>query len=162
LPAAPASVRAASAGFASAASVQTDLPNGVSLLSATTSHIGGTEQPAGANPSANMAPANAAAPAANSTEKFITVFPLAYRGVPLSKGSDYLTVVGGDGRIMVTRKRGMPAKVDATQPTVSASDAVKAARNDAGATFSSGSDPKPELQIWSTTSRTATFRGPLP
>jgi hypothetical protein len=147
LPSAPASARAASAGFASAASVQTDLPDGFSLLSATTSHIGGTEQPAGANPSANIAPANAAATAANSTEKFITVFPLAYRGVPLSKGSDYLTVVTGDGRILVTRKRGMPTKFDATQPTVSASDAIEAARRDAGATFA-GPDPKPELQVW--------------
>lgn len=147
LPSASASVRAASAGFASAASVQTDLPEGFSLLAATTSHIGGTEPPAGANPSANLSPATAPAPAANSTEKFITVFPLAYRGVPLSKGSDYLTIVGGDGRILVTRKRGMPTKFDATQPTVSASDAIQAARKDAGATFA-GPDPKPELQIW--------------
>ena len=114
LPSGPASVRANSAGFASAAAVQTDLPEGFSLLAAPTSRV--AEQPA----RASMAPASGAAPAAGSTEKFITVFPLAYRGVPLSKGSDYLTIVGGDGRMLVTRKRAMPNKVNATQPTVSA------------------------------------------
>ena len=116
LPSGPASVRANSAGFASAAAVQTDLPEGFSLLAAPTSRV--AEQPA----RASMAPASGAAPAAGSTEKFITVFPLAYRGVPLSKGSDYLTIVGGDGRMLVTRKRAMPNKVDATQPTVSAAE----------------------------------------
>ena len=53
LPSAAPSVRANSAGFASAAAVQTDLPEGFSLLAAPTSHVGGTDQPAGAN----MAPA---------------------------------------------------------------------------------------------------------
>jgi hypothetical protein len=148
LPPARAGARAASAGFAAAASVQTDLPDGFSLLAATTSHIGGTDQPANPNAGANLARAAAAAPAAGSpAEKFITVFPLAYRGVPLSKGSDYLTVVNGDGRLAVTRKRGMPTQFDATQPTVSASDAVQVARKDAGPNFAS-SDAKPELQIW--------------
>ncbi len=143
LPSAAASVRANSAGFASAAAVQTDLPEGFTLLAAPTSHVGGTDQPAGAN----MAPASAADRAASSTEKFITVFPLAYRGVPLSKGSDYLTIVDGNGQIQATRKRAMPSKVDATQPTVSATEALQLARKEAGATFS-GPDPKPELQIW--------------
>ena len=141
LPSAAPSVRANSAGFASAAAVQTDLPEGFSLLAAPTSRV--AEQPAGAN----VAPATGAEPAAGSTEKFITVFPLAYRGVPLSKGSDYLTIVGGDGQIQATRKRAMPSKVDATQPTVSAGDAIQVARKDAGAA-SAGPDPKPELQIW--------------
>ena len=141
LPSGPASVRANSAGFASAAAVQTDLPEGFSLLAAPTSRV--AEQPA----RASMAPASGAAPAAGSTEKFITVFPLAYRGVPLSKGSDYLTIVGGDGRMLVTRKRAMPNKVDATQPTVSAAEAVQVARKDTGAA-STGPEPKPELQIW--------------
>lgn len=145
LPPARAAVRAASAGFAAAASVQTDLPEGYSLRVAPTSHIGGTDQPA--NPSAGLAPTTAAAPAGSPAEKFITVFPLAYRGIPLSKGSDYLTIVNGDGRLAVTRKRGMPTQFDATQPTVSAGDAVQAARKDAGANFA-GSDPKPELEIW--------------
>jgi hypothetical protein len=144
IPSGPASARAASAGFASAASVQGDLPEGFSLLQATTSHIGGTEPPAGG---ANIAPTAAAAPAGSPAEKFITVFPLAYRGVPLSKGSDYLTVVTGDGRVLVTRKRGLPEKFDATQPTVTAAAAIEAARKDAGAAYG-GPDPKPELQVW--------------
>jgi hypothetical protein len=143
LPSAAASVRANSAGFASAAAVQTDLPEGFSLLAAPTSHVGGTDQPVGAN----AAPATAADRVASSTEKFITVFPLAYRGVPLSKGSDYLTIVDGNGQIQATRKRAMPSKVDATQPTVSAAEAVQVARRDAGAA-SAGPDPRPELQIW--------------
>ena len=94
-----------------------------------------------------MAPATAADRVASSTEKFITVFPLAYRGVPLSKGSDYLTIVDGNGQIQATRKRAMPSKVDATQPTVSAGEAIQVARRDAGAA-SAGPDPRPELQIW--------------
>ena len=143
LPSAAPSVRANSAGFASAAAVQTDLPEGFSLLAAPTSHVGGTDQPVGAN----MAPATAADRVASSTEKFITVFPLAYRGVPLSKGSDYLTIVDGNGQIQATRKRAMPSKVDATQPTVSAAEAVQVARKEAGAA-SAGPDPRPELQIW--------------
>jgi len=148
LPPAPAVARAASAGFAAAASVQTDLPEGYSLLPAATSHLGGTAQPATPGAGANLAAATAAAPAAGSpAEKFITVFPLAYRGIPLSKGSDYLTIVNGDGRLALTRKRGMPNQFDATQPTVSATEAVQAARKDAGPNFA-GNDPRPELQIW--------------
>ena len=143
LPSAAPSVRANSAGFASAAAVQTDLPEGFSLLAAPTSHVGGTDQPVGAN----MAPATAADRVASSTEKFVTVFPLAYRGVPLSKGSDYLTIVDGNGQIQATRKRAMPSKVDATQPTVSTGEAIQVARRDAGAA-SAGPDPKPELQVW--------------
>jgi len=144
LPPARSASRAASAGFASAASVQTDLPDGFTLLAAPTSHIGGSGGPAGANATVS------ATPAAGSTEKFITVFPLAYRGVPLSKGSDYLTVVNGEGRLLVTRKRGMPTRVDATQPTISSSDAVQIARKDAGSNFA-GIDAekiKSDLQIW--------------
>ncbi|CCE09503.1 exported hypothetical protein [Bradyrhizobium sp. STM 3843] len=142
LPAASAAVRAAAAGFASAAAVQTDLPDGYSLLPATASHIGAADRQASVAPGANPTAAAAAA-----TEKFITVFPLAYHGVPLSKGSDYLTVVAGDGRVLVTRKRGMPNTFDATQPTVAPAAAVQAARRDAGAAFG-GPDPRPELQIW--------------
>ena len=83
-------------------------------------------------------------------EKFITLQPIAYQGIPLSKGSDYTTVVGGDNRLLVVRRRGLPASVDATTPSVSALDAVAAARQVAGQAFT-GLDPQkinPALEIW--------------
>jgi hypothetical protein len=141
LPPGRTSMRAAAAGLAAAARVQANLPDGFALLSAPTSHIGGTARQAG------LAPAPGAA---DATEKYITVFPLAYQGIPLSKGSDYLTVVNGEGRLLVTRKRGLPTKVNATQPSNAARDAVAAARQAAGPQFA-GIDAervRAELQIW--------------
>src|SRR5262249_41760747 len=103
--------------------------------------------PATAAPSATP---SASTPASTESEKFITLFPLAYKGIPLSKGSDYLSVVDGNGRILATRKRGLPSKVDATQATVTETDAINAARQSAGSAFSS-IDPgkvRGELQVW--------------
>src|SRR6266436_4843592 len=146
LPPARSTGRAAAAGLAAGAKIQANLPDGFSLRGGSTSYL----PPRAPTPS-GAAPANVtAAPATDSSEKFVTLFPVAYQGVPLSKESDYLSVVNGEGRLLVTRKRGLPQQVDATQPTVAAVDAVGAARQAAGQTFSS-IDPekiKPELQIW--------------
>src|SRR5262249_26348709 len=143
LPPARPAARAAAAGLAAAARIQANLPDGLALLNGSTSHIS-------PRPQAAQAAAAPSASAADSSEKFITLFPLAYHGVPLSKGSDYLSVVDGEGRLLVTRKRGLPSKVDATVPSVSAVEAVSVARQAAGQAFS-GVDPekiKTDLQIW--------------
>jgi len=142
----PTQQRAAAAGFGAAAKIQARMPDGYSLLAGTTSHLPPRPAPTtAATPSATPTPA-----AADPTEKFITVYPVAYRGIPLSKGSDYLSVVNGEGRLLVTRRRGVPLKVDSTQPTVSAAEAIAAARQSAGQSFADV-DPeqtKAELQIW--------------
>jgi hypothetical protein len=144
--------RSAIIGFAGAAQAQANLPDGFALLPGKTSRIetpsstpvepGGTR----AAPAAPGAPANP--PAIN--EKFITVHPIAYQGIPLSKGSSSTTIVSGDNRLLVVRKRGLPASVDATKPDVAGEDAVAAARRAAGQAFA-GIDPQriiTALEIW--------------
>src|SRR5262249_3097322 len=64
-------------GFAAAARAQAALPEGFTVLQGTTQHIGPSGTRAGAVPNARAA----AAPIASPDEKFITVHPLAYRGV---------------------------------------------------------------------------------
>jgi hypothetical protein len=144
LPPARSTARAATAGLAAAARIQAKLPDGFTVLNGSTSHLIPT--PATAAPSATRSPSTPAP----TDERFITLFPLAYKGIPLSKGSDYLSVVDGNGRILATRKRGLPLKVDATQASVTESEAINAARQSAGSAFS-GIDPgkvRGELQVW--------------
>jgi hypothetical protein len=144
VPEAQPSLRAATTGFAAATKIQANLPEGFTLLAAPTSHIGAPQASlTGAAPAA-------AAPGGSANEKFITVFPLAYKGIPLSKGSDYLSVASGDGRLLVTRKRGLPGKVDATQASNTAREAVTAAQQSAGQAFANVdlNSVKAELQIW--------------
>jgi hypothetical protein len=146
LPSVGPTARAAAAGLGAAAKIQVKMPDGYSLLAGTTSHL-----PPRAAPTTAATPPGATTPAAaDPTEKFITVYPLAYHGIPLSKGSDYLSVVNGEGRLLVTRKRGLPSKVDSIQPSVSAAEAIAVARQSAGQSFARV-DPeqtKAELQIW--------------
>ena len=128
------------AGLAAAMQGQASLGEGFSILPAETRTIG----PSGA-------PAEAAAAAAPSPEaKFITVHPLAYQGVPLAKTSDYVTIISGDNKLLLTRKRGLPSSVDGSTPDVSAEAAVAAAMADAGASLA-GAKPEalsPSLQIY--------------
>ena len=51
-----------------------------------------------------------------SSEKFVTIFPITYKGIPLSKDSGAMTMVSGDNRLLVVRKRGLPTIVDPTNP----------------------------------------------
>jgi hypothetical protein len=137
------------AGHAAATRIQANLPEGFALLNGNTSHLA----PPPARPTARMAPPTTAAPSAPnapSAERFVTLFPLAYKGIPLSKGSDYLSVMDGEGRILVTRRRGLPQKVDATQASVTATEAIEVVRQTGGATLAA-IDPekvKADLEIW--------------
>ena len=131
------------AGLAAAAQGQATLSEGFTILPAETRQIG---------PSVAPAAAAAAGPAAASPEaKFITVHPLAYQGVPLAKTSDYVTIVSGDNRLLLTRKRGLPSAVDGTTPDVTADAAVAAAQQQAANANFAGETKEvsePSLEIY--------------
>ncbi|HEY7688000.1 MAG TPA: hypothetical protein VH835_04885 [Dongiaceae bacterium] len=132
----PAATRGATTGLAAASEIQAELPPGYTLLPAPTAHI--TEAAAGA-----------AAPT-GASDKYITVYPLQYNGVPLSKGSDYMAMVSGTGTLLVTRQRGLPESVDGTDPSVPAEAAVPVATADASE-YLGTAEPKvsaPALEIW--------------
>ena len=144
VPLGPIDMRMATARMATGARVQPTLPEGYTLGSGSTGHMTGT----GLRARAAAAPADPSA--ADATEKYITIFPLAYRDVPLAKGSDYLTIVTGEGKLIATRKRGLPATVNATQPSNAARDAVTAALQTAGPQFTAINPEtvNAQLQIW--------------
>lgn len=85
-----------------------------------------------------------------SSSKYVTLYPVEYKGVPLAKGGDYLTILSEDGRLLATRQRNFPSTVNATKPTVDKSKAVDAARRTDKGKLGGGnheaSDPK--LEIW--------------
>ena len=66
-------------------------------------------------------------PAAPLAARFVTLRPVAYRGVPLAPGSDILSVATVAGTILAVRERNLPREVDGTTPTVDASAAKRAA-----------------------------------
>jgi hypothetical protein len=146
-PAATRAARSAVTGLAAAARIQATLPEGFTVLPGPTKQIGASVTGANAAPSA--AP-GVNPPAAPSDEKFITVHPLAYRGVPLAKGSDYMTMVGGDNRLLVTRRRGLPNAVDGTTSTVAPEAALAAARQVGGPALTAAGvqQTKPILEVW--------------
>lgn len=90
------------------------------------------------------------AAAVDARTKLMTLHPVEYRGVPLAKGSDYLSIATEDGRLLATRQRNLPTKVDAVKPTVTDKTAVATARKAAAAKF--GNDKitaaTPSLEIW--------------
>jgi len=137
--------RPAVMGLAAAARVQATLPEGFTILPGATKKIGPAITPANAVPSRVRA-----AGTPSPDEKFITVHPLAFRGVPLAKGSDYMTIVGAENRLLVARKRGLPNAVDGTTPTVAPDAALTAARQAGGTAMADNAAQatKPTLEIW--------------
>lgn len=137
-------------GFVAGAEIQPRLPEGFALRQGSTAHVL-TDLPPSAAPAlrrqAMPADPSAASPGRG---KYISIYPLQYRGVPLAKGSDYLAIVSEDGRLLATRERGVPSDVNATEPTVSAETAVDVARQDAAEAM--GEDEvdlaEPALEIW--------------
>jgi hypothetical protein len=61
-----------------------------------------------------------------------------------------MTIVGGDNRLLVSRRRGLPTAVDGTTPSVSSEAALSAARQAGGPTLSDAStqQTKPALEVW--------------
>jgi hypothetical protein len=147
-PATTGAARSAVTGLAAATRIQATLPEGFTVLPGPTKQIGASVTGANAAPSA--APGVNPRAAAPSNEKFITVHPLAYRGVPLAKGSDYMTMVGADNRLLVTRRRGLPNAVDGTSPTVAPEAALAAARQVGGPALTAAGvqQTKPSLEVW--------------
>ena len=60
--------------------------------------------------------------------RYIVTYNIKYQGIPLSKGSDYTKILGSQGQLLMSRKRGIPLQVDASRPTVSADTAIGVAR----------------------------------
>jgi hypothetical protein len=145
LPGARRGMRGTALGFAAAAEIQLRLPEGFTLKEGVASRVmhdmPGTLDP---NRKSRRGPGTEEQPA--STEKSIVLYPLAYKGVALSKGTDYLAIVSNDGRLLATRERNVPAKVDATEPTVPAKKAIEVAKQDASLGDAKVNDPK--LEIW--------------
>lgn len=143
VPSAGASARLPVVGLAAAAAAQASLPEGFTLLT------GATKQISASAPVARNAGA-ATTPTAQSDEKFVTLYPVAYNGIPLSKGSDYMTIVGADNQLLVTRKRGLPTTVDGQAPTVAQDAAIAAARQAGGTTLAgtAAQPTTPALEIW--------------
>ena len=158
LPSAAPSVRANSAGFASAAAVQTDPPEGFSLLAAPTVMLEALTNRLPRTWLRQLPQIASRARPKNSSP----VFPLAYRGVlPLKKGSDYRHYRGwqrpdpGDAQA-----RNAGQDFDATQPTVSGGRTGTAA---AGMLVPPppGQIPSLNCRYGSTTGKTVIYRQPL-
>src|SRR5262249_24533951 len=93
LPAARPGMTAQAFGLAAATQSQSRLPAGFTLKPGDTFRVEG-DAPA-ARRGATGAVARPAAPA-----RYITLHAVEYRGIPLARGSDYLTVVTEDGRLL--------------------------------------------------------------
>jgi hypothetical protein len=66
-----------------------------------------------------------------ASESHISLYALDYQGVPIAKGSDGLLVTGEGGRVLHTRVRNAPTKVDRIQPAQAAGVASAKALSDA-------------------------------
>jgi Zn-dependent metalloprotease len=135
-------------GFGTAALVQPQLPEGFTLQPGTTSHIVIGEEPTAKYlNSRERKPADADEvidpeqaeqlrlddPHQNSSsDKWFVTNAVAYQGIPLAKFSDVLTIVNESGEAQYVRKRNLPVNVDATNPTVTAEQAIELAKQDAG------------------------------
>lgn len=86
------------------------------------------------------------AAAAKSKAKFVTLFPIAYKGIPLSKGSDFVAIGTEDGQLLATRERGVPSEMNATEPTVTQEEAIQIAKQAAGDEFPNVGQA--QLEIW--------------
>lgn len=138
----------ATAGFASAAAIQSRLPVGFNLGPGKTNRVSGDlPEAAGA---ARLGAVDAAEARDAPPDKYISLYPIEYQSIPLAKGSDYLAIVSEDGRLLHARERGIPDSVDQTDPTVPPEDAVAAAAEAAGPEFADGRPvaTEPTLEIW--------------
>jgi hypothetical protein len=144
LPGARAGMTAQAFGLAAATESQSRLPAGFTLKAGDTFRIEGDARAARRGTAAGAA-ARPAAPA-----KYITLHAVEYRGIPLARGSDYLTVVTEDGRLLAARQRGLPATVDATSPSVTRDQAIDTAKQHAEPAFVEGATTisQTALEFW--------------
>ncbi len=141
----------AAAALGGAAEIQNRLPAGFTLGRGSTVQVSGTlpsREAAGAE--RRFGVVEEAQPQAIPT-KYVTLYPVDYNGIPLSKGSDYLAIVAEDGRLLHTRERSLPTEVDTTTASVTPEAAIDAAKSAAGVEFAGGQlvvdDPKLEIFV---------------
>lgn len=146
------------AAFSAAAALQDQLPQGFSLGE------GDSVRVMDQTSMAPMSGTGARTGAGGSQAKTVTLYPLRFQSVPLSKGSDLLVVTNDEGGVLTTRERGLPTAVNGIAPEVPAEAAAELARADAGGGPSAPAQPErsppdgsgqqtvqatePELEIW--------------
>lgn len=110
--------------------LQSELPAGVTLgtgravrvvLEIPTTRLTGIGPKKGVQPMEAPAPE---LPAKQTTVKWFVNYPVQYKGVPLAKFSDVMTIVGVDGVVQYVRKRNLPRAVDGSEPTVDKNAAI--------------------------------------
>ncbi len=100
------------------------LPDGFTLGKGSTAHIASARTARASAAPVGQSAELESAPGTSAADKLITIYPITYQGLPLTKGSDYLTVTTADGQLLHTRTRGLPDNVDATDAGISAETAV--------------------------------------
>lgn len=160
----------ATVGFSAALEIQSRLPQGFTLEAGDTARVmddlpeptGQAQSARPGRPSPEPDVTRAAGPSAGAAElpeegaapstpaKYITLYPVQFQGIPLSKGSDVLSIVSEDGLLLATRERGLPSAVDATEPTVPPQAAVEAVRatDRQGRAAERAQVSEPQLEIW--------------
>jgi hypothetical protein len=88
--------------------------------------------------------------AKQATVKWIVNYAVQYKGIPLSRFSDVMVIVGGDGEVRYMRKRNLPHDVDGVEPTVEKKAAVELGESHAkqGAGQGSFHASEPALEVW--------------
>ncbi len=141
---------------ATAPLLQSELPAGVTLgpgnavrvvLEIESSRLTGISPKAAVQPMEAPAPEG---PATQATVKWIVNYPVLYKGVPLTKFSDVMTVVGGDGAVQYVRKRNLPRAVDGSEPTVDKDAAIGVGRKHAEQAYGNAALHASEasLEVW--------------
>lgn len=84
-----------------------------------------------------------------SASKWLVSYGLSYQGVPLSKFSNVLVILSGNGELQTLRTLGLPSRVDAAKPTVAAETAVAVGRRHAAVLAAGARDVStPQLEVW--------------
>lgn len=136
--------------------LQSELPAGVTLgtgravrvvLEIPTTRLTGIGPKKGVQPMEGPAPQ---LPAKQTTVKWFVNYPVQYKGVPLAKFSDVLTIVGGDGVVQYVRKRNLPRAVDGSEPTVDKNAAIAVGRKHAEQAYGNAALHASEasLEVW--------------
>ena len=114
-------------GFSASLEIQAGLPQGFTLDAGNSARVmdnlpepTAQSQPAGPGqlslgadvtrapgPSASVAEAAEEGASQRTQAKYITLYPVKYQSIPLSKGSDMLSIVSADGVLLATRERSL-------------------------------------------------------
>lgn len=103
-------------GASSGASVliQDQLPEGLTLMTGLSSRL----------TMAFSAAEEVASRQQGEMGKSFIIYPVAYKGIPLAKGSDVFALVRGDGQVLVVRERNLTTTINTTDPTIGSQKAI--------------------------------------